>query len=149
MPDFAGAVKAIEDKLKAEWTTTPIGFENEDDPEVTSGGQLVPWAFCEVLAGRAGIRGVGKPGDHVVVDEGDITVTVFVPRGTGRATALQLATAIGEIFRVQEFYNDVPGACVRTWTPAVGAGNSASSENPSGNWWGVTVTIPFEFIHLA
>lgn len=150
MADYDGAVAAIEGRLTANWTTTPIGFENEDDPVQTGGdGNLAPWVFCEVVSDRAGIRGVGKPGSHVVVDEGFISATVFVPVGSGRAIARRHAVAIGEIFRTKEFYNSDPGACVRTWTPEIGPGNPATSENPSGNWWAVTVTIPFEFFHLA
>lgn len=150
MPDYAGAVEAIEAKLAAEWTTTPLVFENDEAPATSDGnGNLLPWAVCEVLSTDSGIRGAGKPGSHVTVDEGLVQVTVFVPSGTGRALARQHATAIGELLRTKEFYNTVPGACVRTWTPEISPGNPASSENPSGNWWAVTVTVPFEFIHLA
>ena len=149
-PDYAGAVKAIEDRLTANWTTTPIGFENDDRPTVLDGsGNLKPWAYCEILSTESGIKGAGKPGSHVVIDEGLVQVTVFVPAGSGRLLGRQYATAIGEIFRAKEFYNAISGACVRTWTPEVGPGNPATSENPSGNWWAVAVTIPFEFIHLA
>lgn len=150
MADYAGAVAAIETRLSSNWTTTPIGFENSDDPvQVNGSGDLAPWVFCEIVSDRASIRGAGKPGSHVVIDEGFISATVFVPVGSGRATARQYAVSIGEIFRTKEFYNSDAGACVRTWTPEIGPGNPATSENPSGNWWAVTVTIPFEFFHLA
>lgn len=149
-PDYAGAVKSIEDRLTANWATTPIAFENDGAPSVVDGSNnLRPWVYCEVISTPGGIVGAGKPGAHVVVDEGLVQVIVFVPTGTGRLVARQYATAIGEIFRVKEFYNLIAGACVRTWTPEIGPGNRSQSENPRGSWWAVTVTIPFEFIHLA
>jgi hypothetical protein len=149
MPDIAGALAAIESRFDTMWTATPKAFENGQAPDVLDGnGLLVPWVHFEAFATRAGIKGAGKPGDHVVVEDGEIVATVFVPVESNRATALQYATAIGEIFRVKEFYQSA-GTCVRSWTPRVGRGDVTTSENPNGNWWAVTVTIPFEFIHHA
>ncbi len=150
MADWAGACAAIEQRLSANWSTTPIGLENGAEPAMQDGsGLLTPWAFCEIESDDANIRGIGKPGSHVVVEDGAIVITVFVPLGTDRSTARTYAGQIGEIFRVKEFYNSEPGCCVRTWTPRVGRGEETVSENPKGKWWAVPVTIPFEFIHLA
>lgn len=151
MASHSGAVAAIEARLTANWTVTPIAFENAaSDPVVYDGDSVPqPWVFCEIETDQAGIRGVGRPGSHVVLETGAVRVTVFVPVGTERATAQQHAEAIGEIFRVKQFYDADPGACVRTWTPTVSRGRRAETDNPVGSWWAVTVTIPYEFYQRA
>lgn len=150
MADIAGALAAIEARFDAAWTATPKAFENGPAPQVQDvNGILLPWVFFEAYVNEADIRGVGRPGNHVVIDRGEIAATVFVPLNSNRATALQHATAIGEVFRVQEFFHAEPGCCVRTWTPVVGRGDRTVTENPDGNWWAVTVSIPFEFIRFA
>jgi len=150
MADIAGALAAIEQRFDAAWTATPKAFENDPAPVVQDGNGIVsPWVYFEAFVTDADIRGVGRPGSHVVIDRGEIVVTVFAPLNSSRAIALQHATAIGEIFRVREFYQVEPGCCVRTWTPLVGRGDRTVSENPDGNWWAVSVTIPFEFIRLT
>jgi hypothetical protein len=151
MATHAGAVAAIEARLTANWTTTPIAFENAaSDPVVLDGNSVpIPWVFCEVETDAAGIRGVGTPGSHTVLETGVVRVTVFVPVGTERATAQQYADSIGEIFRVKQFYDTDPGACVRTWTPTVSLGRPAETQNPAGSWWAVSVAIPYEFYNRA
>lgn len=149
MADIAGALAAIEARFDALWTATPKAFENSPKPNVIDGnGLLKPWVYFEAFVTRAEIHGAGKPGDHVIVEIGDIVATVFTPFNTARSTGMAHAAAIGEIFRVKEFYQSA-GACVRSWTPRVGRGEQTVSDNPNGNWWAVTVTIPFEFYHLA
>lgn len=108
--------------------------------------QTAAWALIEVLGTDAQIRGVGLPGSHVVVEDGIVLASVFVQSGTGTAEAFRLAGLVGEVLRVKEFYATEPGVCVRTWTPRISAGG-ARSEN--GAWFGVTVTVPFEFWRRA
>lgn len=150
MADIAGALAAIEERFKSAWSATPYGLENGPEPNVRDGNNLlVPWVYFEAFATASGIKGVGKPGNHVVVDDGEIFATVFVPLGSERGVARQHAVAIGEIFRVKEFFKVETGCCVRTWTPRVGRGEKTVSENPDGNWWAVSVIIPFEFIRFT
>ena len=151
MADWAGAVAAIEARLSAQWTQTPIGFENGDAPKVVDpeDGSLRPWIFCEIVADGAGIEGFGLPQSNVIREHGAVEITVFVPVGAGTAQARQNAVAVGEIFRNRRLYDADPTAYVRTWTPTVGMGRPATSETPTGNWWSVPVRIPFEFYHRA
>ncbi len=152
MADYAGAAAAIEARLTANWTTTPIAFENEKLPSGIIGSlpnrALNPWVLCEVVGEDGEIVGAGKPGDHVNRLSGTIEITVFVPVDSKRATARGHAVAIGEIFRNQEFYQSA-GACVRTWVPWIGGGRRAKSENPDGNWWALPLIVPFEFINIG
>lgn len=152
MADIAGALAAIESRFTTAWgTTTPYALANQETaPVVVNGsGEPLAWILFEAECFDARIRGVGRPGNHVVVDEGVIEATVFVPLRSERAVAREHAVAIGELFRTAVFYDSEPGAYVRTWTPVVGRGERAESENPAGLWWSVPVSIPFEFWHRA
>jgi hypothetical protein len=145
--DYPGAVEAIEARLSAGWSTTPIAFDNDDTPDILDAeGRPKPWVFCEVLTTDAVLAEVGVPGANATRDEGLVRCVVFVPAGTGRALARQYAAQIGEIFRTAEFYTADAGACVRTWVPRISPGNTATSRNPDGNWWAVTMTVAWDFI---
>lgn len=150
MADYAGAMAAIEQRLRDHWTQTPIAFENGDTPDVAGDdGLLRPWVLCEVQTLESRIKSIGTPGDHVTVDAGTISLTLFVRRGTGTDEARAMAVRLADIYRTQVFYRQSNDEYVRTWTPRIGPGNPAKSENPSGNWWAITILTPFEFYHRA
>lgn len=150
MASLAEAITAIEARLAAGWTTTGISYPNRDAAaKADVSGNPVPWVFCEVETDEADIVGLGQPGNHVVREYGRIIVTVFAPAGSGATLARTYAGQIGEIFRAAKFHDSAPETYVRTWTPVVGRGSEARSENPDGVWWGVAVSIPFEFYHRA
>lgn len=150
MPDYAGAVAAIKTRFATAWTTTPIAYQNEAPPEATwppvdGSGLPKAWVYLEVIANRTGLRAAGRPGSQFWLTEGHILVHIFVPPLDGTATAHGYAVTIGEIFRAKAFYRDeAAGAEVRTWAP-MADGGSADAEN--GNYFRITVTIPFEFYY--
>lgn len=155
MVDYAEAMAAIEAKLAAEWTATPIGYANptpaetpEPWPPIDDVGNPAPFVVIEVKSTDANIVGTGTPGNQTICDDGMIVVSALVPSNTGRALARQNAVAIGEIYRNKKFYDATPGAYIRSWTPKVGEGAPAAIEGAvSGNYYCVSVTIPFEFWH--
>lgn len=148
MPDYAGAEAAIRARLVANWTTTPITYQNEQPsppwPPVDANGVLLPWVNLEIECTGAPIIGGGVPGNHVYRYEGTIMAHAFVPVGTGDALAKQYALSIGEIFRRKTFYDATPGYCVRTEDPAPLGGTSKSDD---GNWFGVTMAVDFVYWH--
>lgn len=149
MADYAGAVQAIQDRLSANWSTTPIVFQNEVRPDpwppIDGEGVPTPWVYCEVIGNASALRGFGLPGDQTWLYLGHVLVHVFVPQGWGTATAHAYAVSIGEIFRSVAFYRDeAAGAEVRTWSPRTDGG---SSDADNGNWFRVTCTVPFEFYY--
>lgn len=148
MADFAGAKAAIKAYLAANWSDFAVVWPKEKRPSLVDvdGNPVACWIYGQIVGTRGQIRGVGVPGDHVVVDDGLIQFTAFVPADTGLDFSDIQATALGEIFRVKQFYDAEPGTCIRTWTPSVG---DDSADADSGMWVGVTVTIPFEFWHRA
>lgn len=146
---------SIRERLTANWSTTPITFQNEEppdpwpptvaDPDAPSFPKPAPWVHMEVLGSGSEMRGAGKPGSQVWIYDGLIAIHVFVPIGSGDALARQHAVALGEIFRAKVFYQNVtPGCYVRTWAPRVGEGEKADHD---GNWYRVTMSCPFEYWH--
>jgi len=149
--NIAGALEAIEARLAANWNTTQVAYDNKLPPvqpwPPIVDTKPVPWVFCEIIDADADIVGFGKPGDQTVLDYGIIKLSVMVPKGSGLTTAREHATALGEIFRQQQFYKTDPTAYVRSMTPAVGRGDLISDD---GNWvCGAACRIPFEFYHRA
>lgn len=159
MGSYAAAKAAVRTRLDANWTTTRIAYQNEVPaspwpPTTGSAGSMTfaPWVFLEISNLPARIHGAGKPGSIVTVTPGFILVHVFVPRGSGDATATQYAETIGEIFRNAKFYDAGDGCYARSWTPRVDEGGPAMSSGDiemanSGNYFRVTMSVPFEYWH--
>lgn len=155
---YAGACKAIEDRLKAAclangWPEATIIFEDGRTPEVLGPDKrLLPWVLCQIESNNNRIRSVGGAGKRVTILNGRINLTLFSPRtnvDADRDLRRQQADSLADIFRTVVFYDVEPGVYVRTWMPTIGPGNDARSQNPSGNWWAITVSTPFEFFHRA
>lgn len=155
--DYAGAVGAIKQRFIDAWVVdgsprTPIGYVNGDvDP---SANNPSAWVEFEVVHSGSLINGSGLPGNHVIIYYGSIKGHVFVPSGSGLGEidngGLQLALAIGEIFRNALFYNTVTDGCfVRSGydiqnQPRIDDGDLTSDD---GQWFAVTATIGFEYWH--
>lgn len=149
--DLAGALAAIEARLVANWTTTPIAYDNvqvETDPwpPVDTDGKPQSWVYVELIDVAAQIVAFGIPGNQTVLDTGLIKLHVMVQKGDGLVLGRQYAVQLGEIFRQQKFYDSDPTAYLRTTTPRVGR-DSMVSDN--GNWISVSCTVPYEFYHQA
>jgi hypothetical protein len=149
--DYAGAKAAIRARLAGAWTTTRITYQNEQPaapwPPVTGSGTnavLQPWVQLEIKDLGSQIWEFGTATNRGWRYDGIIYVHVFVPVGTGDATAEQYAVQIGEIFRAAKFYDDGLGSCVRTLSPEVGNGGPGDDD---GNWFCVTASVDFTYWH--
>jgi hypothetical protein len=129
MADYAGAVAAMRARFVAAWEPA------------------APWVYFEVIQTDSTERGVGLPGSKLWLTVGNIFVHLFVPLGYGLPEQLRLAGVAGEIFRAATFYVDNSvGAKVVSMAPSI-PGGASNADN--GNWFGVTVSIPFEFYFIA
>lgn len=149
MADYAGAVQAIRDRLVANWTTTPISFQNEpfEPPVDPNSGNPAPWVALEVIGNESELRAAGTPGDHVWIYRGHILAHVYVPVNDGIALAQQYAVTIGEIFRAASFYNDGQGNILRTGIDPAPRTDGGGSGDDEGNWYRVTMTCGLEFYY--
>lgn len=149
MPDIAGAMAAIEQRLKDQWTATRIALANETPqqpwpPVDADTQQNLPWVLIEVTVTQSNLRAAGVPGDQFWLYDGLVQVHVFVPLNSGRDIARSYASQIGDLYRNKAFYNDTPGYQVRTLSPRIDGGGAGSDD---GAWFRVTATIPFEYYH--
>lgn len=147
--DYAGAIAAIKTRLLAATLPldiTAIGFVNETDPvRADSDGIPWPWAEFEVVSLGSDQLGFGVDGNNVIVYDGAIKAYVYTKVGTGTDAGLAVAIALGNIFKNVDFYTGVTDGCfVRTDFPSITDGNTASDD---GLWFGVTVSIPFQYWH--
>lgn len=147
MVDWAGAVAACRSRFTDNFTAAPIQFQNEDPPqEPWPPSPKVPWVYFEVLETSSSIRGVGLPGNQTWLTLGSILVHVFAPTGYGLPEHLAIAVQAGEVFRSKTFYQNGSGSKILCMAPSVRGGDSTSDD---GLWFGVTVSIPFEFFFIA
>jgi Bacteriophage related domain of unknown function len=148
MADYAGAVAAMRARFEAAWAATTLAqFQNEDPPATPWPPENVPWVYFEVIQTASAERGVGLPGSKLWLTTGNVFVHVFVPLGYGLPAQLALTHQAGEIFRAATFYQDsTSGAKVVCGAPSE-PGGASNADN--GNWFGLTVSIPFEFYFIA
>lgn len=146
MADYAGAVAAIRTRFANNFSAAQIAYQNEDPPaEPWPPSPAVPWVYFEVLQTQSAIRGAGTPGNQTWLTLGHILAHVFAPKGFALPDHLAIAGLAGEVFRAQTFYKTDPGAKIICMAPQIQGGDSASDD---GNWFGVMVSIPFEFYFL-
>jgi hypothetical protein len=107
----------------------PVKYQNEEPPQ-TPWPPAGPWIYFEVIQTETTLRGVGLPGNQTWLTVGHIFIHVFAPKGFGLADHLALAG----------------NTKVICYGPSVQGGGSDSDD---GNWFGVTVAIPFEFYFTA
>jgi hypothetical protein len=149
MADWAGAVAAMRARFEAlfDIATTPVKYQNEDPPQNPwPPATAKPWIYFEAIQAQTALRGAGLPGNQTWLTTGHIFAHVFAPKGYGMADHLLVAGRAGDVFRAATFYNDDAGAKVVCLGPTVQGGDSASDD---GNWFGVTVAIPFEFYFIT
>lgn len=147
MADYAGAVAAARAYFVARFSATQITYQNEDPPaHPWPPSPPSPWCYFEMLETATELRGVGQAGNDVWLTTGQIRIHVFAPKGYGFAEHLAIAKLAGDVFRRATFYSTDPGAKVVCYGPSVQGGDSASDD---GNWFGVTVSVPFELFFIA
>lgn len=145
MADWPGAVAAMRDFYSQSFAAAPTEYQNEAPPQEPwppSG----PWIYFEAIQADSKLRGVGQPGNNVWLTVGNLFLHVYAPKGYGLGQHLALANAAGEIFRAKTLYNTDPGARLTFYAPSVRGGDRASDD---GNWFGITVSIPFEFYFIG
>jgi hypothetical protein len=139
---FADAVAAIRSRLGNPFGSVPLAYPNESFDPPDDGGSPpspLPWIYLEVLGGPSDMTAFNSPGKRVVTERGTIFAHCFVPVGTGDQAAYQLAGEVGAALRMAAFSG------IQTEAASIGGGESGDD---SGNWFRVSVSVPFT-VHYA
>jgi len=126
---FADERKAIESRMAAAWTTTPIRWEN-----VPFAATSTPYVALFILDGEGNQVSLGSPALRRWV--GIIVVQIFVQQDTGTQLARSYADTIGAIFDRAQFSSGNSGM-IRCQTPSI---NNVGVTN---GWNQINVTVPF------
>lgn len=124
----------LETFLKAEWSDTPLVFENEEWP--LDEGDPAAFVYVEIFGNFYSQELLGDPGNNLWRETGTMQLHVMVPNTTGTRIARTHAKALVSLFKEAE----VDG--VRFREMSIGAGEPGM---PSGNYFPMTATVDWEF----
>jgi len=127
---------AFRNRLEAQWSDTPLIFENEDtQTPVDADSAPAPFVFVEIFGDDLRQESIGAPGQNMWLETGFTYLHVMVPTGTGSLTARTYARKLANLFR------EKPLGDVYIRDMGLGAGEP-SEVFP--NYWAMTVTIAWD-----
>lgn len=129
MSGFADEAKAIESRMQANWSTTPVKYEG-----VPFAAVVTPYVALFVRDGEGQQISLGTVALRRWV--GVIIIQVFVPEDTGTRQARIYADGVGAIFDRAQFSVDNSGT-IRCRIPSV------EMIGVRDGWLQINVTIPF------
>lgn len=132
MSGFKDAVTAIENRMSANWTTTPVKYESVPFKET-----VAAYVALFIRDGEGNQISLGGSTEPVVHRwPGVIIVQVFVPQDSSIRTAREYADGIGAIFHRAQFSSGGSGVitCRVPSVEMIGVRNG---------WLQANVTIPF------
>lgn len=129
--------------LTANWTATPVVYENDTQPPKAAETPLglKPWVLVEIEGSSyfQMTEGAGTKAANLWREEGLIYLHVHVPANTGSRQARQHADALAELFRTTEGI----GTQIQYHDMSIGAGMVGQD---NGKWWAMTVTVQWRRI---
>jgi hypothetical protein len=135
-PEVYDAIRA---KLTADYSATPLRFENEDaqQPQVGSGA----WCLCEFASTTYRQESIGAGAQRLnrFDEEGSFFINVMVPLGSGVREAFGYAYILADLFRGLTLM----GGALEFEDVMVGYGGP----DDNGNWYGVTVSIGWRLMN--
>jgi len=125
---FDAVRDAIEQRLEANWTTTPIRWENVPFVQPSRNAAVPAWITLSIRGNREGGR--ASVGTTVPLRRYNYTLInqIFVPEESGTELAYQYADSVGSIWRDVSFAAGATGT-IRCWEPNV------EEIGPDGTGW--------------
>lgn len=138
---------ALQSHISAQWAlgsyaTTPVYFENDDGrkPDPTdSVPQFVSVSFDGTFAEKSIY---GSAGNRLSVEGGLVFYHAFVPRKTGKATALALCGAMAGVLELQVVSTGIQLDGANPPSP-VADDRLIPNRQPKGNWYRCSGSVPF------
>lgn len=95
----------ISDRLRANWSTTPILDDNLDDRHIREDSGEMPEAFIilEIVYLDSDIETIGAVGNNTYQTDGLIRIHILTPSGEGSGLSAEYMDSLAAIFRGVEF----------------------------------------------
>lgn len=129
----ASVYSSIKTFLDANWTTTPLAYENYDYPVPNTPAAFV---VVEITGNSYRQASIGANSQNLFRENGLLWLHVMVPSGTGSLTARTYAETLVELLRSREL---VSGLILGD--SSVGLGDK-STEN--GNYWCLSMSVEWQ-----
>lgn len=126
---------AIRTYLEANWSDTPLLFENEPDAEIIP-DPPAPWVAVEVTGQFLKQIEIGSPGSNTWLEQGVLWLHCFVPIGSGSLVARQHLKNLANLFR------DKTVAFVVFSDASIGLGEPGDDEK---KWWRLSMSIEWGY----
>lgn len=125
--------------LEANWTLTPLVFDNEDGTAAKSGNAY--WVYVEIVGDAIEQKsiGTGDPARDRWDEDGVLALTIMCPENDGTETARRYARQIVDLFRGLRLDND----SIEFGSASVGRWAGKSDE---GRWYGFPVEIEWRHV---
>lgn len=128
----------IEQRLAANWSTTPILYENMNIEQIsTNGQQPESFVYCEIVPYSNQQISLGGEGERLYRTEGFLYLHVFTPMGRGAGLADTYMDTLAAIFRGKEFSGVV---CY----DVTQFGESGKGDD-DGRYWRTSLQCRFEY----
>jgi hypothetical protein len=125
----------VSQRLTAEWTATPVVFENEDWPTPDTPAPFVLVELFGDFFDQASIGGGPAVTDNLWREGGVLLMHVMIPNNTGTRGARVFAKGLVDLFRGQ----DIGGVVFRD--AAMGAGEKGEED---GNYYRMTASVTWQ-----
>lgn len=127
---FQDELAAIETRLKTNWTTTPIKFENVPFTEPTTAYVALNIVVGEGLQISLGATNVLRRWPGIIM------MRVFAPENTGTKVVRQYADSLGAIFDRAQFSSGNSGV-ISCRIPSI------ETVGLQSGWWQINVSVPY------
>lgn len=135
----AAVYSAVRTYLEANWTTTPLRWENETFTiPVDADGVPQPWVDVEITGTEydQASLGAGTVASNLWREDGMLWLHVMVPSGSGSGVARTHAANLAALFRGLDLDPDIVFR-----TMSIGLGSPGDDD---GNWWRLSLSIEWQ-----
>jgi hypothetical protein len=133
----AAVVTAVEARLVANWTDTPIISPNITGDTPADGSPFLTLQFPVATEVHVGMADVGN---RTFREEGTIRFVLTIARVLGQGVILKYCGDLAALFRAVQF----DGVSTFAASPPV-----LTNENDQGNYWVMSVSVPYYFYIFA
>jgi hypothetical protein len=133
----SAVVTAVEARLAANWTDTPVISPNVTGDTPPDGSPFVTLQFPVAVETHVGMANVGN---RTFREEGTIRFVLTIARVLGQSVGLKYCDDLAALFRATQF----DGVSTFAASPPI-----VNNANDEGNYWVMSVSIPYYFYRFA